>query len=79
VATDVGAVGELVEPGRSGLLVAPGSPEELADALIAIAAARERWSEMGRAGRAKVEREFTLPASIDALQALFAAAARAPR
>lgn len=59
VATSVGGIPEIVEPGETGLLVsAPASPSELADAIAAVLepGARER---MGAAGRARYEREFT--------------------
>jgi colanic acid/amylovoran biosynthesis glycosyltransferase len=60
VATRITGVPELVEDGRSGVLVPPGRADLLADALerVLSAPATER-DEMGAAGRARVEAEFT--------------------
>ena len=56
IASAVGGVPELVRPGLTGWLVAPGSPEALAVALReALATPVERLAEMGREGRRDVE------------------------
>ena len=58
VTTDVGALGEAVCPGETGLLVKPGDAAELGQALNALvddAGARQR---MGRAGHALARRRF---------------------
>lgn len=64
VATDVGGTSELVMPGVTGLLTAPGDPDALAramDRMVALSAAdRRRW---GDAGRAAIEEEFTVEAA----------------
>ena len=51
VATRVGALSEVVEDGRSGLLVAPGSPDELAAAIVKILDTPDLATEMGRYAR----------------------------
>lgn len=58
VATRVGGVAELVEDGRSGLLVAPGDAEALADAILAALADERAARAMGEEGRLRVERDF---------------------
>lgn len=58
VATRVAGVAELVEDGVSGLLVPPGDPEALGEALAALAADAPRRAQMGEAGRARVVAEF---------------------
>ena len=58
VATRITGIPELVEDGVSGLLVAPGSLEQLVGALERLAASRELRGRMGLAGRQKVEAEF---------------------
>jgi len=51
-------VPEIVEEGRTGLLVPPGDPVALADALLALLADPARAREMGAAGRARVQKQF---------------------
>ena len=48
---------ELVEDGVSGLLVPERDPDSLKKALLRLLDEPERWEGMGRAGRAKVERD----------------------
>jgi len=66
VASRVGGLPELVVEGETGLLVAPGNPEELATALARLLddpALRER---LGSAGRARVQTHFALDAFLAA-------------
>jgi glycosyltransferase involved in cell wall biosynthesis len=58
VATRVAGIPELVDDGVSGLLVAPGSVEQLVRALERLASSSELRERMGLAGRQKVEQEF---------------------
>lgn len=58
VASSVGGVPELV--GDAGVLVPPGDDSALADALAALLADPELRARLGAAGRARVEREFSL-------------------
>lgn len=51
VATDVGAVAELVEHGRTGLLVEPGDESALAAAISRLVADAGERSRLGEAGR----------------------------
>jgi glycosyltransferase involved in cell wall biosynthesis len=58
ISTRVGGIPELVEPGRMGWLVAPGSASALADALRdALRAPREALACMGRKGAEQVRRQ----------------------
>jgi glycogen synthase len=59
VASAVGGILEVVEDGRTGLLVRPGHPEELARAIVSVVADPVRAREMGRAGRRRVEARFS--------------------
>jgi glycosyltransferase involved in cell wall biosynthesis len=59
VGTNLGGIPELIRPGVDGDLVAPNAPEELADRLESILSDPRRAYEMGRAGREKVEQEFS--------------------
>ncbi|HYL79884.1 MAG TPA: glycosyltransferase [Candidatus Acidoferrum sp.] len=58
VATSVGGTLELVLDGETGLLVPPGDPAALADAMLKLLEARELAEALGRAGRARVESHF---------------------
>ena len=61
VATDVGGIPEIVVAGQTGQLVgAPPDAAELADALEPLLADPDLRARMGREGRARYEREFTL-------------------
>lgn len=51
LATDVGAVSEIVQDGVSGVLVPSGDAPALALALERLLEARDRWVPMGEAGR----------------------------
>jgi glycosyltransferase involved in cell wall biosynthesis len=58
VTTGLGGLPELVEPGVDGAIVPAGEPAALAAALTGLLADPERAFTMGKAGRAKVERDF---------------------
>jgi len=59
VGTSLGGTPEIVADGVDGTIVAPDDPEALAGALGDLLAHPRRAFEMGRAGRAKVESDFT--------------------
>jgi glycosyltransferase involved in cell wall biosynthesis len=67
VASDVGGVGEALQDGESGLLVAPASVPALTEAVIAILDDPRRGEAMGGAARRRVQRLFTREAMIDRL------------
>jgi glycosyltransferase involved in cell wall biosynthesis len=71
LATAVGGNADLVDAGRTGELVPAGDTEALARGLLAMAADRQRARAQGRAGRARVEGRFSLPAMVGAYQALY--------
>jgi colanic acid/amylovoran biosynthesis glycosyltransferase len=73
VASAVMGVPELVEDGTSGLLVAPGRPDAVADALATLAADPARRKALGRAGRSKVLAEFDVDRSAQLLRDRFRA------
>jgi glycosyltransferase involved in cell wall biosynthesis len=78
VTTRIAGVPELVEDGVSGLLVAPGDVDGLAEALVAVMADPARRRAMGEAGRAKVVTEFDGAAEAAWLARLFAGAEGLP-
>jgi glycosyltransferase involved in cell wall biosynthesis len=59
VATRVGGVPEVVLDGRTGILVPPGDPDELASAIVSLLTDRDRADAMAREGRAWVRDRFS--------------------
>ncbi len=59
VGTTVGGIPEVVEDGRSGLLVPPESPYDLAAALVKLLTNPDLRSRLGAAGRKRAEVEFS--------------------
>ncbi len=71
VSTRITGIPELVEDGRTGLLVAPGRPDELADALERLLEDPSFCLELGERAREKVIREFNMESSAKQLYGLF--------
>jgi colanic acid/amylovoran biosynthesis glycosyltransferase len=71
ISTWHGGIPELVEHDRSGLLVPERDPQALAEALLALIAAPERWAAMGAAGRERVERDHALKVANRKLLAVY--------
>lgn len=67
VGSRLSGIPELVEDGVHGRLLVPGDPEALADAVEGLLADPERAAALGREGRRKVERDFSLEACTRAL------------
>jgi L-malate glycosyltransferase len=72
VATDVGGNPELVEDGRTGLLVPSRNPVALAQAIEKLLADPELRERMGRAARRRVAERFSLERSIETFETLYA-------
>jgi glycosyltransferase involved in cell wall biosynthesis len=75
VATSVSGIPELIEQGRTGILVAPESPGEFARALSSLIADPARRRALGEAGCQRVRAEFGLEANIEQLARRFGLAA----
>lgn len=60
VTTRIAGIPELVEDGRSGLVVSPGRPDMVADGLIRLVRDPQLRAAMGSCGRAKVVEEFDI-------------------
>jgi glycosyltransferase involved in cell wall biosynthesis len=72
VCTDVGGAREVVVDGRSGVVVAPRSPEVLAAAMARLMACPvQQRHRMGAAGRTHVENTFALDAVLNRWSGLF--------
>jgi glycosyltransferase involved in cell wall biosynthesis len=61
VATGCGAVPEVVDDGRTGLLVGPRDPQGLAGALLALLSSPRLSSRLGQRGRRRAEALFDWP------------------
>ena len=72
VATRIMGIPELVEHERSGLLVSPARPDELADALRRVLTDRELAERLGREGRREVLARYNRDAATAALHELLA-------
>jgi len=68
VASEVGAVPEIVRQGMTGRLVPPGEPAPLAKALIELLADPGSLKKQGLRAREEVSREFSLRARVDAIE-----------
>ena len=55
ISTSVGGVPDVVEPGRNGLLVGPGKPDELAGALIRVLGDRKFAEQLADGARGSAE------------------------
>jgi glycosyltransferase involved in cell wall biosynthesis len=71
VATTTGGIPDIVIHEETGLLVAPGDPEALASAVGVLLDDKSRWAAMGKAGRQRVERLFTVDAMVSKLTACY--------
>jgi glycosyltransferase involved in cell wall biosynthesis len=74
VASDVGGIPEVVEDGRTGLMVPARAAGELEAALLALAGDPERAREMGRLGRERLLKEFSLDQALTAYEGVYRAA-----
>jgi glycosyltransferase involved in cell wall biosynthesis len=73
IASAVGGLPEIVEHGRTGLVVEPGDAIALADAIVELAGDLGRSAEMGQAGRERALAEFTPERSVERIEALYRA------
>jgi len=71
VSTPVGAIGEAVDDGVTGLLVAPRSAEALAAGLAALRDDPALRARFATAARARAVRDFGLDAMLDRMEAVF--------
>ena len=67
VATNVGGIPQMVEPGQTGLLIKPKDPEGLKSALEKLLSDPELCERLGKNARAKVQKEFSIEKSLQEL------------
>ncbi len=72
ISTRITGIPELIEDGQTGLLVAPGRPDQLANTLEAVLADHSLRRRLGSAAREKVVSDFNAENSAAQLYALFA-------
>jgi glycosyltransferase involved in cell wall biosynthesis len=65
VAADVGALHEVVTAGETGVLLPPGDPEAIAEAVLGLLRDPERRAELGRAARVAALERFGLERAAD--------------
>ena len=71
VASAVGPIPEIVVDGVTGLLVPPGDPPALAEAIVRLLRDPELAAAFGRAGRARVERELRVDTMVARTESLY--------
>jgi glycosyltransferase involved in cell wall biosynthesis len=71
VATRVGGVPELVEPGVSGMLVEPDRPDALATAVLDLMSRPERASALGQAARRRAVQQFSFDRMVAGFEHLY--------
>jgi len=69
--TRVGGNPELVMDGETGILIEPANPELLADALHSLSTNQQHRAKMGRAGRSRVEKHFSMPQWVKRIDAVY--------
>lgn len=72
IATAVGGIPDVVRDGENGLLVPPGQPGALADALRRLLADRALAERLGREARATIAAHYTLERSLERLEQIYA-------
>ena len=72
ISTTVAGIPELVANGETGLLIAPGDAPGLAEAMGRLACDENLRSDFGRAGRLRIEQNFTIERTIEPLLERFA-------
>ncbi len=78
VAAEGGAVPEVIEAGRNGVLVPPRDPAAIAESVARLLAEPERARALGQAARRTIEERFTADRMVDATLAVYAEVVREP-
>jgi glycosyltransferase involved in cell wall biosynthesis len=71
VASDLESIREIVENGESGLLVMPGSPQDIAQAVIWLVCNKKKSHEMGRNARDNIMNNFLIDKTIKKLESVY--------
>ncbi len=76
VATRVGGVPEVVVEGRTGVLVKPSSPNDMAEAMVELGSSPELRSAFGSAGRRRAEKYFSIESTVRSTEAIYVSLSR---
>jgi glycosyltransferase involved in cell wall biosynthesis len=79
VASDVGGIPEMIQDGKTGLLVPPHDPEALAAAIIRLLTNHPLADTLGRAGHDLVHDRFCIELMVRAIEAIYDEGARVVR
>ncbi len=79
VVSKLGAMAELIEPGRSGAHFEAGNADDLADTVKRLIADKEQLSAMRQSARAEYEQKYTAARNYDTLMSIYATAIRTRR
>jgi glycosyltransferase involved in cell wall biosynthesis len=71
VAANAGGVPEIVRPGETGLLVPPGDPQALADAICQLYTAPATAAAFGTAAHRHIAANFNLPDHVAAIETIY--------
>jgi glycosyltransferase involved in cell wall biosynthesis len=75
VGTSVGGIPELVDHGKTGLLIEPGNPVRFAEALVSLLKDEPRRTAMGRMARETALQRHSIEAMVRATERVFLEAA----
>ena len=73
VAARGGAIPEIIEDGVTGLMVAPGDPQALAEALLSLLNDPDKAHAMGQAAHRHVKKRFTIEQTAHKVEAVYSA------
>lgn len=71
VTSDMRGIGELVVDGVSGILVPPGNPQSIADAIERIISQSDLGRKMGEEGRRKIQQDFNIKTEVGKIEKIF--------
>jgi glycosyltransferase involved in cell wall biosynthesis len=71
VATRVGGVPEIIEDGKSGVLVDPGDPEALAQGIMGLLEDKVKARRLAETARKRVEEFFSIQGHVDRVMAIY--------
>ncbi len=71
IATKVGGIVDVVDDGKTGILVPPGDVTALAEAMITLIADEDLRIRMGKAGRAKIDAKFSAQTMVSQIKIVY--------